>query len=278
MRPWRLLDTGFADGAYHMALDAAMARGGWTHVPSLRFFRWRPYCISLGYHQAADEVDLARCRAAGYEVARRPTAGRAILHAEELTYSVVIPAGHPWYDILPLDLYRRISEALVAGLAVLGVAARFAPGERLHQDGRPLRMSCFASAARNEVIVAGRKIVGSAQRRFREGVLQHGSLILQDGHEQLPAFLKGETATVAAERQRLLEHTITLAAAAGRVITFAEAAQAVRRGFAEALDIELAEGAVQPEEQALAEAWRERYSILTIKSLEEKSCESLALS
>lgn len=278
MMPWRLLDTGFAGGADNMALDAALARGGSISVPTLRFFRWQPFCISLGYHQDAGEVDLAKCRAAGFEVARRPTAGRAILHAEELTYSVVIPAAHAWYDILPLDLYRKISEALVAGLTALGVPARFAPGERLQQDGRPLRMSCFASAARNEVIVGGRKIVGSAQRRFREGVLQHGSLLLQDGHEQLPDFLKGEAATIAAERNRLLEHTTTLARASGRVISFAEAAPAVRRGFEETLGIELAEGAVLPAEQALAEAWRERYSILTTQSLEEKLCESSALS
>lgn len=275
---WRFLYTGLAAGDYNMALDAAIARGNFVAIPTLRFFRWQPFCISLGYHQDAGEVDLDKCRAAGFDVARRPTAGRAILHAEELTYSVMIPAAHPWYEILPLDLYKKISEALVSGLALLGAPVKFAPGERMQQEGRPLRMSCFASAARNEVIAEGKKVVGSAQRRFREGVLQHGSIILADGHEQLPNFLKGDAFAIAAERSRLLEHTTTLARICRRVITFAEAAQAIRRGFQETLGIELQEGAVQRNEHELAEAWRERYGILTNTLSEENLCESLALS
>lgn len=275
---WRFLDTGFAAGDYNMALDAAIARGGFCDTPTLRFFRWQPFCISLGYHQEAGEVDLVKCRAAGLDVARRPTAGRAILHGEEVTYSVMIPASHPWYEILPLDLYKRISEALVNGLMQLGAPVKFAPGERLQQDGRPLRMSCFASAARNEVVADGKKVVGSAQRRFREGALQHGSIILKDGHEQLPAFLKGDPFTIAVEQNRLLEHTTTLARICRRVITFTEAAHAIRRGFTETLGIALEEGAVRREEHELAEAWRERYSILINNPSEENLCESLALS
>lgn len=275
---WRFLDTGLAAGDYNMALDAAIARGNFVAIPTLRFFRWQPFCISLGYHQDAGEVDLDKCRAAGFDVARRPTAGRAILHADELTYSVMIPAAHAWYEMLPLDLYKKISEALVGGLTLLGAPAKFAPGERMQQDGRPLRMSCFASAARNEVIAEGKKVVGSAQRRFREGVLQHGSIILHDGHEQLPDFLKGDAFAIATERSRLLEHTTTLARLCRRVITFSEAAHAIRRGFMETLGIELQDGAVQRNEHELAEAWRERYGILTNHLSEENLCESLALS
>jgi lipoate-protein ligase A len=275
---WRLLDTGFAAGDYNMALDAAIARGGYCKTPTLRFFRWQPFCISLGYHQNAGDLDLDKCLLAGLEVARRPTAGRAILHAEELTYSVMIPASHSWYEILPLDVYKKISAALASGLTKLGADVKFAPGERLQQEGRPLRLSCFASAARHEVVANGKKVVGSAQRRFREGVLQHGSVILRDGHEQLPDFLKGDEATVAAERTRLLEHTTTLGRICRRAVSFSEAAQAIRRGFTEIFEIEFAAGAVLPEEHELAETWRERYGILTTKLSEENLCESLALS
>jgi lipoate-protein ligase A len=259
---WRFLNTGANAGDYNMALDAAMAQSGLCREPALRVFQWQPDCISLGYHQNAEEVDLAKCRREGLDVARRPTGGRAILHAEELTYSVVIPAAHEWFKILPLDLYRRLSEAIVAGLRYLGAEATFAPGEKLHADGRPLRMACFASAARNELLAGGKKIVGSAQRRFRQGTLQHGSILLDEAHGKLPDFLAGDEAARTVERRRLEEHTTTLRKICGRAITFDEAAAALRRGFAEALHLDFYNGAVMPEESQLAETWRRRFQIL----------------
>jgi lipoate-protein ligase A len=226
---WRFLNTGPQAGDYNMALDAAMAQSGFINEPTLRVFKWNPDCISLGYHQNAGEVDLEKCRRVGIDVARRPTGGRAILHAQELTYSVVIPATHPWFEILPLDIYRRLSEAIAAGLRHLGAAVNFAPGEKLHVDGRPLRLACFASAARNELLAGGKKIVGSAQRKFR-----------------------------------LEDHTTTLRQVCGREISFDETMSALRRGFAETWQIDFFGGVIADDENRLAEAWRERFQILNI--------------
>ena len=260
---WRFLNTGFARGDYNMALDAALARSGLCDLPTLRVFRWRPFCISLGYHQDAQDIQLQKCAGAGLDVVRRPTAGRAILHAEELTYSVAVPATHAWYQMLPLDFYRRISEALAAGLRLLGAEIAFAPGEKLYHEGKPLRLACFASSARHELVARGKKVAGSAQRRFREGVLQHGSILLQREHERLLEYLAGAPAEIAAERLRLREHTATLADILPSPIGFDDAAHALRAGFAQALGLEFAE-----EKEALAaenewaETWRERYHIL----------------
>jgi lipoate-protein ligase A len=265
---WRFLDTGFEAGDYNMALDFAMVAGGFCELPTLRVFRWRPYCISLGYHQKEEEIDLAACRLAGVDVARRPTAGRAIFHAEELTYSVVIPKRHAWYEMLPLDFYRRISEALARSLQILGVDAQFAPGERLHHDGKPLRLSCFASAARNEILAQGKKVIGSAQRRFRDGVLQHGSILLREGHERLLDFLAGNEAGLAVERARLQHHTATLAQAAGRAVTFEEMKLALKRGFEEKLEIVLQDDEVLAAEAELAEMERTRFRVLQTNPLE----------
>jgi lipoate-protein ligase A len=273
---WRFLDTGFHAGDYNMALDAALAKSGFCDRPTLRVFRWQPFCISLGYHQNAAEIEAEKCALAGIDVARRPTAGRAILHSEELTYSVVIPASHPWFEMLPLDFYRRISEAIAAGLQSLGIDTQFAPGEKLHHDGRPLRLSCFASAARNEIAVQGKKVVGSAQRRFREGVLQHGSIILQDGHERLVDFLIGESAALAAESSRLQEHTTSLSRIAEREVTFEETVSALRRGFERVLEAVFLESRVLPEENELAEAWRERYRIISTNQHEVSLCKNSA--
>jgi lipoyl(octanoyl) transferase len=259
---WRFLNTGANAGDYNMALDAAMAQSGHCNEPTLRVFQWRPDCISLGYHQNAEEIDLLKCKKEGLDVARRPTGGRAILHAQELTYSVVVPATHPWFAILPLDLYRRLSEAIATGLHYLGAEVSFAPGEKLHVDGRPLRMACFASAARNELLAGGKKIVGSAQRRFRQGTLQHGSILLDEAHAKLPDFLTGDESARAIERRRLAVHTTTLRKVCGRTTTFDEAASALRRGFAEILHIDFYNGAVMPEENQLAETRRDRFQIL----------------
>ncbi len=260
--PWRFLNTGFNAGDYNMALDAAMVRSGFCALPTLRVFRWQPHCISLGFHQKAEEIDLAHCRAAGIDVARRPTAGRAILHAEELTYSVVIPRAHAWYEMLPLDFYRRISEALAWSLQLLGVEAYFAPGEKLSHEGKPLRLSCFASAARNEILAHGKKIIGSAQRRFREGVLQHGSILLREGHERLLDFLVGDEAGLVVERARLQQHTATLEQIARRAVTFEEMKLALQRAFEEKLEIVLQDDEVLPAETEMAETERTRFCVL----------------
>jgi lipoate-protein ligase A len=262
---WRFLNTGAQSGDYNMALDAAMAQSGAIAEPTLRVFKWQPDCISLGYHQNADEINLTKCREAGIDVARRPTGGRAILHAQELTYSVIIPATHKWFAILPLDIYRRLSEAIAAGLRYLGAAVNFAPGEKLQVDGRPLRMACFASAARNELLANGKKIVGSAQRRFRQGTLQHGSILLDAAHDKLPEYLTGAEAVRAIERRRLQDHTTTLRQVCGRSVEFDETASALRRGFAETWQIDFYDGVVTPEENKLAETWRERFQILNTK-------------
>jgi lipoate-protein ligase A len=264
--PWRFLNTGAHPGDYNMALDAAIAQSGISAEPTLRAFRWEPYCLSLGYHQNVEEIDLKKCESAGLEVARRPTGGRAILHAQELTYSVIIPATHPWFKILPLDLYRRLSEAIAAGLRYLGAEVSFAPGEKLHVDGRPLRMACFASAARNELLVQGKKIVGSAQRRFRQGALQHGSILLDDAHDALPDYLAGDDLAREAERRRLADHTTTLRKVCGQTIAFEEAALALHRGFSEVLQIDFRESHVLPEENGLAETWRGHFQILKLTS------------
>jgi lipoate-protein ligase A len=271
---WRFLNTGANAGDYNMALDAAMAQSGLCNEPTLRVFQWQPRCISLGYHQKAEEIDLAKCQREGLDVARRPTGGRAILHAQELTYSVIVPATHPWFEILPLDLYRRLSEAIAAGLRYLGAEVSFAPGEKLHVDGRPLRMACFASAARNELLAHGKKIVGSAQRRFRQGTLQHGSILLDEAHDKLPDFLAGDEAAREIERRRLQEHTTTLREVCDRTITFDEAASALRRGFVETLQIDFYDGAVLPDENQRAAVWHDRFQILKINHKESRLCAS----
>jgi lipoate-protein ligase A len=141
---WRLLNTGSADGATNMAIDeailTAVAEG--RSQPTLRFFAWEPPCLSIGYNQAMrDEVDIARCQEAGVDFVRRSTGGRAILHTDELTYSIVAPQDEPRVVGGVLESYRRLSVGLVRGLCLLGVDV--AQAEAGHGQDADVSAACF---------------------------------------------------------------------------------------------------------------------------------------
>ena len=186
---FRLLDTPPAPGAWNMAVDAALmeaVRGG--APPVLRFYRWDPPCLSLGRNQpAAGRYDLDALTAAGVEVVRRPTGGRAVLHDRELTYSVVAGDGALGG---PRAAYAAVNRALVAGLRRLGVEAALQPRTGARAPV-PSLAPCFKEPAEGEVVVGGRKLVGSAQ--FREGgvLLQHGSLLLEGDQREVRAWTLG---------------------------------------------------------------------------------------
>lgn len=178
---WQCIDTGEADGVSNMAVDESLARAlaAGTGRPTLRLYRWNPWAISLGYNQDGGTLDRARCAVDGIDIVRRPTSGQTILHAEELTYSVTMPSGRKGV----LQVYNEISAALVRGLALYGVDASLQKSQPdFAQDYRtPSSIPCFSSSARYEIEWEGKKLVGSAQRRFTgeagDAVLQHGSQI-----------------------------------------------------------------------------------------------------
>ena len=175
---WRLIMSGLADGPSNMAVDEAIteAVAAGENPPSLRFYGWQPACLSLGYRQPWTVVDTERCVAAGWDVVRRPTGGRAILHVDELTYSVIAPAGDPRVKGGILESYRRLSEALADGLIMLGLASAEAPPDP--GTTLPAGLVCFDGPSNYEISHKGRKLVGSAQVRKKNVVLQHGTLPL----------------------------------------------------------------------------------------------------
>ena len=159
---WRLLRHGPATGAENMAIDEAitMAIAEGLVPPTLRFYAWTPPCVSMGRNQKVAEVDAARCAARGYGIVRRPTGGRAILHTDELTYSVIAAPDHPLMAGLVLDSYLRLSVGLVAGLTRLGIAAEPAPGT--NRPGPDVSAACFEVPSAYEIVAGTRK--GARQR------------------------------------------------------------------------------------------------------------------
>jgi lipoyl(octanoyl) transferase len=233
---WAFIDSGEQTGAANMALDESLARdlAAGNGGPTLRLFRWKPWAISLGYNQNAEELDARRCRAEGIDIVRRPTGGRAILHAEELTYSVVMPAGRRSV----LQVYNDISLALVRGLALYGVDVSLQKSQpdfaREYKSSSSI--PCFASSARYEIEWRGRKLVGSAQRRFNgpggDVVLQHGSILCGDAHVRLAEYL---AAPVAEARGRILASlrakTADLRMITGSSVRMDLLGGCIRRGF-----------------------------------------------
>ena len=225
------------DPAENMRRDTALleAAGGGAE-PVLRLFSFVPPGITLGRAQdPARELDLVRCRAAGIPWAVRPTGGRAIYHDEEWTYSLAASlADASWGGGLEAA-YAKASSLLVASLARLGVPATLAPGaargDLAPRSAAGAAAPCFASTARHEIVLEGRKLVGSAQRRTARALLQQGSLLLGPAHLMLADFL----AIPGAERARVRAGLEQASAHAGRWLgtrpPLARWADALQRGL-----------------------------------------------
>jgi lipoate-protein ligase A len=252
---WRLLDTGYLDGPSNMAVDEAIQRAhaNGEAPPTLRFYRWQPACLSLGYFQGADTVDFARLRERGLGFVRRPTGGRAILHDRELTYSVVAHEHDSRVAGGVVESYKRISAGLLAGLLRLGVPAETAPAARGEGRQHSRNAACFDVPSDYELTVDCRKLVGSAQTRKRGVILQHGSLLLEIDCAAIYDLFKLPSEEMRTRLVRDLERrVISLGEALGREVTYEETAAALAAGFAEALAIELVPGELSLHEQELA--------------------------
>ena len=240
---WQFENTGFHSGVFNMEYDEALAHElvDGKNCSTIRVYGWRPFAISLGWNQSMDEIDLNKTSTACIDIVRRPTGGRAILHANELTYSVVMKVQ----DKNVGTVYEDISRALVAGLQELGAPVVIEKSQphfpSLYRTASA--MACFSSTGRYEIKCDGKKLVGSAQRRYaaangEEVVLQHGSILLGSEHKQIVEFLSfpSEGQRVALQ-QELDEKTTELSTVLNRIVKFDEAADAILKGFCNAWSV-----------------------------------------
>lgn len=220
--------------------------------PTLRFYQWAPPCLSLGRRQPLTGVDLERCASDGADVVRRATGGLAILHTDELTYSIATTPDDPRAVGAILDAYRSLSEGLVAGLRLLGVPAEMSPVVPGGAQGGSA--ACFEVPSAYEIVTGDRKLIGSAQVRPQGRVMQHGSLPLYGDIARIVDYLRFETPDERESlRAHLRERATTVDAALGRLVSFGEAAEALARGFEEALNLRLEVGRVTSGEMRAAE-------------------------
>ena len=248
---WRILRSGFAGGAENMAVDEAIlyAHAAGKVPPTLRFYGWRPAVVSVGYFQSMEkEIDLEACRRLGVDMVRRPTGGRAVLHDIEVTYSAVVSLS-----ILPgtvLETYRVLSQGLLEGMRILGVAAEMStadPKEIMKEY--ETTAACFDVPSWYELVAQGKKIIGSAQTRHEDTLLQHGAIILHFDPEKMTRVLRFPSEEVRARVARALgTRAAGLSDLAGRELSFGEVQEAMIQGFCRGMGIEVDEGSLTGDE------------------------------
>lgn len=242
----RLLRMDASVGPTNMGVDEALATLCRGEV-ILRFYGWETPALSIGYAQRTDAIDLAACRRSAVELVRRPTGGRAVLHQRDLTYSLILPLRPPWTKLSIAESYRRINVCLLRGLERLGLEVEI--GLHPRQVDGALSPFCFPAISRHEVLVSGKKVIGSAQRRFPTALLQQGSILLDFDPAGILALLRpAERATAAGA----LGTMGSLREALGWLPDRLEVEAAIREGFVREMGVEFVEGELRPEEFRLS--------------------------
>lgn len=266
---WRLLVHEIpAHGVWNMAVDETILEASRIgHVPpTLRLYAWKPACLSLGYAQSFNDVYEPGLTTHGWEVVRRPTGGRAILHTDELTYSISGPQDEPCLEGSVLESYRRLAVALLEALHILNLPAEISP-PKLETSKMSIGRAalnnpvCFEVPSDYEIVANEKKLIGSAQARRKGGVLQHGSLPLHGDLTRIIQVLlfSSDTERIAAA-ERLLKHATTAQNVLGYAPTWKDAAQAMINAFENSLNLKLVLDKLTPDEISRAEELaREKY-------------------
>ncbi len=251
---WRLIQDDYHDGYTNMAIDEALFQ---SEVPVLRFYRWRPPAISIGYFQKLEEeIDLEECRRQGIDCVRRISGGKAVLHDKELTYSFVIST-----ELMPknvIESYKIISKAILIALENLGLKVEMSPAPlSRNKKWIPKRCGvkriqksplCFNDPSYYEIVVDGKKIVGSAQVRKNGKILQHGSNLIDFDIEKMCSLFKA-----GGKVSQVRKKVTSLNSEIGKRIEFEDLAFALKKGFEKNFDIELISDKLTRKERVLAQ-------------------------
>jgi len=272
---WRLIKDNYHTGFMNMAIDEAImiAHREGLVPPTIRFYQWSPPAVSLGYFQdLKKEIDVDVCKNLGIDIVRRPTGGKAVLHDKELTYSFIIKENHPLVNHSILETYKKISGGMIRGLSYLGIIAELVPlREKLKGAPLPKREEskihhsdfksiCFSVPSQYEVQVEGKKIVGSAQVRKKEIVLQHGSLLIELEKDKLFSVFNFPSAQIR-ERLKTRFKATSLEEILKRKINFSELSEILPRGFEEEFGVKLTEGKITEQEEKISkELFENKYS------------------
>ena len=267
---FRFLNTGDNTAAMNMAIDEALLD---SKLPVLRVYGWKPAAISIGYNQdLMKHINIEACKKLGIDIVRRPTGGKAVLHAApemELTYSVIIDLNDKNYDsdkIIPklhkdsiLESYKIISKGILNALQSLGISA-------VMKETKPIKTEtaiCFNEPSWYEILSTNKKIVGSAQRRINGKILQHGAILIGcDVEKMCKLFNTDFDAAVKATKERVTSINQLKSLSSDKKTSFDDVADALKQGFEENFNLDFADDKLTDEELAAAERlYKEKYSL-----------------
>ena len=264
MRQMRILqESDFRAGASNMAIDCAIAEAVAAHTqpPTLRLYGWHPFCLSLGYGQRSRDADRQTLQARAWDLVRRPTGGKAILHGDELTYSLCLPLDHPLAKGDIIESYRRLSAGFLNALNHLGLSASAVPLAP-SPNQNPIGPVCFDLPSHYEITVNGRKLIGSAQLRRRGLMLQHGTIPLSGDLARICDVLAFDSESAREQQKRHVRlRATTLESLLSPTPAWSDVAAAIESGFAAEFDLDFIPAALSPaESQRAAELKLERFS------------------
>ena len=247
---WRFLDYQACDGAWNMAVDEAILE---AHIagevpPTLRLYGFVPPAISIGANQRVSAQLLAGAAEHGFDVVRRPTGGRAVLHLNELTYSFV---GSDNLSSSVVGAYKQICLGLQNAFVLLGVQVELGSSSSAYKQFE----DCFLATTTCDLHYKGTKIAGSAQLRRKQAVLQHGTIALNQDQAIMPRVLG---ATSGSEQQR---HA-NLFEIIGQEVDFKELSRVMRQGFEQAFAVSFTSSSLSKSELAAANRLKEKYLLL----------------
>lgn len=229
-----------------MALDEALLdlHSQGAIPPVIRFYEWNPATLSIGYFQSAEkDIDLEMLKEQKLGFVRRPTGGRAVLHESELTYSIIVTEQYPEMPASVTEAYRVLSEGLLLGFQNLGLDAYFSIPDTEEKQAdlkKPKSAVCFDAPSWYELVVEGKKVAGSAQTRQKGVILQHGAILLDLDEEKLLSVFKFSSPEAKEKmRQKLPEKAVAINRLTDKEITITQCIEAFKKGFEQALEIEL---------------------------------------
>lgn len=257
MKPtWYFINSGPCRPSYNMALDEALL--DWHSTgdipPIIRFYEWNPATLSIGYfQQAAKDINLEEVREQGLGFVRRPTGGRAVLHDQELTYSIIVSENYPNMPQTVTEAYRVLSEGLLVGFQNLGLDAYFSVPDTIEKKDalkKPKSAVCFDAPSWYELVVEGKKVAGSAQTRQKGVILQHGAILLDlDEEKLLSVFNFASSEAKEKMRVKLPEKAVAMNRLVDKPFSVEQCILAFHAGFAQALDIDLVAYELTSEQQ-----------------------------
>lgn len=240
---WHFINSGFSNGQKNMGIDIALAKNSNYDEGYFRLYKWKPYCISIGANQSFDTLNIEKARIDGIDLVKRPTGGRAILHSEELTYSVIFPLN---VNSSARNIYQEINMAIKKGLNLYDEKLSQIELEDTQPDFKKIYKEeissiCFAISAKSEIKFSGKKLVGSAQRKFGNVILQHGSILCGGFHKKIIDYLNISQENLIPLIGEIEETTTDLKSILGTEINYNDLESAITKGFRDYFNVDMEE-------------------------------------